>query len=209
MIEHLRGTLLTREPGHVVVECAGVGYGVEIPHSTYTSLPAQGEEVQLFIHFQMREDEISLKGFATERERRLFRILVSVQSVGPKMALGILSTLTADELVAAVASGDIRLLTSIPGVGKRTAERLVVELKEKLRKLEAPTGRVKTEIGADDLEAGFAPGVTRDMRDAAVSALIELGSKPAIAARAVTRAARGLSEEPSVEALVKEGLKLR
>jgi Holliday junction DNA helicase RuvA len=209
MIEHLRGTLITREPGHLVVDCAGVGYGLEVPHSTLQALPQVGSEVRLHVHFQMRESEIALCGFATEEERALFRALVGVQSIGPKMGLAMLSTLSVDDLVHAILDEDVTLLTSISGIGKRTAERLVVELREPLRKMDLRPARRTVAAASEDTEAVPAVGVTREMRDAAVAALVELGTKPAVAARAVTKAAKALTEQPSVEALVKEGLRLR
>lgn len=206
MIEHLRGTLITKEPGHVVVECGGVGYGLEVPHSTFQALPAEGTEARLFVHLQMRESEIALFGFATVQERRLFRIALGVPSIGPKLALVLLSTLTIAELIRAVREGDMALLTSVPGIGKRTAERLIVELREPLARI---AGGLVSELPLAEAEGEPVPGLTREMRDQAVQSLIALGTKPAVAARAVSKAARLLTEPPSVETLVKEGLRQR
>jgi len=208
MIEHLRGNLILKEPGHVVVECAGVGYGLQVPHSTFQVLPDVGAEVALWVHFQMRETEIALCGFATEAERALFRTFIGVQSIGPKLALVLLSTLTPDELIHAVLEQDLTLLTSVPGIGKKTAERIVIELREPLRKI-AKAAKPTASAEADDLEGEPVDGISRDMRDQAVASLIALGTKPAIAARAIQKATRTLTDEPTVETLVKEGLRHR
>jgi Holliday junction DNA helicase RuvA len=207
MIEHLRGTLLLSEPGHVVIECGGVGYGVEVPHSTQRDLPPVGSAVGLFIHTLMRESEITLCGFATPAERSLFLTLIEVQGIGPRMSLALLSALPAEDLVRAILEEDLALLTSLPGIGTKTAKRLVVELREPLRRLGLPVSAAAPT--SEEEEGAFVPGVTREMREAAVAALIGLGAKPAVAVRAVSKAARVLAEEPSVEALVKEGLRHR
>ncbi len=204
MIEHLRGTLITREEGHVVIECGGVGYGLDVSRTTLSQLPAEGAEAQIFVHTQMRESEIALCGFATGTERALFRTLLGVPSIGPKVALVILSTLAPDELAQAVLTEDLPVLTSVSGIGAKTAKRMVVELREAMRKIPLD-GAPMLELE----ESALVPGLTREMRDAAVNALIQLGTKPVVAARAVGRAAKALTEEPSVELLVKEGLKHR
>lgn len=207
MIEHLRGTLIHAEPGHVVVECAGVGYGLAVSEFTQRALPPVGAEVHLFVHTQMRENEISLCGFASADERALFQILIDVQGIGPRMALAILSTLSPDELIHAVLEEDLPILTSVTGIGTKTAKRLVVELREPLRRIRRPAKAASEPV--EDEEGPMVAGVTREMREAAVAALISLGTKPAVAVRAVSRASRTLTEEPSVEALVKEGLRHR
>lgn len=209
MIEILRGLLITRELGHIVVDCAGVGYGLDVPDSTLQVLPQMGSEVQLFVHLQMRENEIALCGFATEVERTLFRALVGVQSIGPKMALAMLSALSVNDLVFAILEDDLALLTTVPGIGKRTAERLVVELREPLRRMGLHPAPREVAEASGNHEAEPTVGVTREMREAAVAALVELGAKPAVAARAVSKAAKALTEKPSVEGLVVEALRLR
>jgi Holliday junction DNA helicase RuvA len=132
MIAHLRGRLLSKQPQQVVVEAAGVGYDVAISVSTYTSLPAEGAEVALHIHTQVREDILALYGFLDRNDKRIFERLITVSGVGPKLAITIQSGLPADRLVAALRAQDHATLTRIPGVGKKLAERLVVELKDKL-----------------------------------------------------------------------------
>jgi holliday junction DNA helicase RuvA len=137
MIAHLRGRLLTKQPQQAIVEAAGVGYDVAISVSTYTSLPAEGAEVALHIHTQVREDTLSLYGFLDRNDKRIFERLITVSGVGPKLAITIQSGLPADRLVAALRAQDHATLTRIPGVGKKLAERLVVELKDKLEDMAA------------------------------------------------------------------------
>lgn len=132
MIAHLRGRLLSKQPQQAIVEAGGVGYDVAISVSTYTSLPAEGAEVALHIHTQVREDTLALYGFGDRNDKRIFERLITVSGVGPKLAITIQSGLPADRLVAALRAQDHATLTRIPGVGKKLAARLVVELKDKL-----------------------------------------------------------------------------
>jgi Holliday junction DNA helicase RuvA len=137
MIAHLRGRLLSKQPQQVIVEAAGVGYDVAISVSTYTSLPAEGAEVSLHIHTQVREDTLALYGFLDRNDKRIFERLITVSGVGPKLAITIQSGLPTDRLVAALRAQDHATLTRIPGVGKKLSERLVVELKDKLEDMAA------------------------------------------------------------------------
>jgi len=132
MIAHLRGRLLHKQPGQAIVEAAGVGYDVTISVPTFTALPAVGSEASLHIHTQVREDLIALFGFLERDEKRLFERLITVTGVGPKLAVTLLSGLSAERTVAAIRAQDHATLTRIPGVGKKLAERLVLELKDKL-----------------------------------------------------------------------------
>ncbi|MHB1537711.1 MAG: Holliday junction branch migration protein RuvA [Solirubrobacteraceae bacterium] len=131
MIALLRGEVALRRPDHVVVLCGGVGYRAAISTETLRHVPAVGAETSLHTHLIVREDALQLHGFHSEQERDLFLMLLSVQAVGPKLALAILSTGTARELAAAIAAGDHKRFTSVPGIGKRTAERVIVELRQK------------------------------------------------------------------------------
>ncbi len=131
MIALVRGAVAARRPDHVVVECQGVGYRLAVSAETLRHVPAAGGEVALHAHLVVRDDALALYGFATEEERELFLLLLGVQSVGPKVALAVLSGGPPRELLAAVAAGDTARLQAVPGVGKRTAERIVVELREK------------------------------------------------------------------------------
>ncbi|MFP5230029.1 MAG: Holliday junction branch migration protein RuvA [Acidobacteriota bacterium] len=135
MIAHLRGRLFSKQPGQAIVDAAGVGYDVTISVPTFTALPGEGAEVSLYIHTHVREDALSLFGFMDRNEKRLFERLITVSGVGPKLAITILSGLNPERTVAAIRAQDHATLTRIPGVGKKLAERLVVELKDKLEDL--------------------------------------------------------------------------
>ena len=173
MIARLAGTLLEKQPDRVVLDVRGVGYLVSISFQTYQELPAADAEATLWIHTHVREDTLALFGFATEKERRLFEMLISVSGVGPKLALTLLSGIPAAELVEALARGDAKRLTSVPGIGRKTADRLALELREKAEKLRAP-GEPSAGIDPEDV----------------VSALVNFGYKKSEADRAVESIAR-------------------
>lgn len=176
MIAQLRGTVIEKHPHQVLVECAGVGYDVSIPVSTYTVLPDVGSEVKLRIYTHVREDALQLFGFATPDEKGLFEKLVSVSGIGPKLALTVLSGVQVQDLKSAIRTGDIQRLTRVPGIGKKTAERLVVELRDKIDALPAAVKGVPA-----------AAGYTEEERDV-VSALVNLGAQAAAAETAVRKA---------------------
>ena len=174
MIAHLRGKLIFKQPGQAILEAAGVGYDVTISVPTFTALPSVGQEAALHIHTQVSEDQIALFGFLDREEKRLFERLITVGGVGPKLAVKMLSGLSAERTVQAIRGQDHAQLTRIPGVGKKLAERLVVELKDKL----------------DDF--AVAPSVARSVAGAAVddvlSALVNLGYQHAAAEKAIEQA---------------------
>ncbi len=176
VIAHLRGRLLRKDPQEAVVDVGGVGYRLTIPLSTFYRLGEAGEEVSLLVHTHVREDVLALFGFLTAGEQGLFERLIAVSGVGPKLAVNILSGIEAPELVEALRTSDVTRLTRIPGVGKKTAERLVLELKDKMEALTAPT------------EAPLAP--RGGPKDDLLSALIHLGYSRPEAERAVDRALR-------------------
>ena len=200
MIATLSGTLTVRDAGRIVVETGGVGYEVLIPLSTYYRLPQIGERVALMIRQVVREDALMLYGFSNVIEKRAFDLLMSVQHVGPKLALAILSVLAPEELVAAIGKGDVERIDAVPGVGPKVAERVVRELRDKVAdlKLEAPStgasnGHIRTAPDGNGKPAGPA--------DEAVSALINLGMKPVEAKRtvdAVIAADAGAAQNPEV-----------
>lgn len=169
MIGWLRGRLLGKQPPHLLLEVQGVGYELEAPMSTFYELPETGAEVTLYTHLVVREDAHVLFGFASEAERRLFRTLIRVNGVGPRLALTILSGVRAEQFLRCVREGDTAALSRLPGIGKKTAERLVVEMRDRLEEagLTAP--------------AAFPGGLSP--REEALSALVALGYKPAEAAR--------------------------
>jgi Holliday junction DNA helicase RuvA len=175
MIAHLRGRLLAKHPNQAVVETGGVGYDVTISVPTFSDLPAMGSEVALHIHTHVREDSIALYGFLRPAEKQLFEKLISVSGIGPKLAITILSGMAADEMAGAIRGNDIARLTRIPGIGRKTAERLVLELRDKLP---AATG-----------EAPAAPAMNA-LEEDVLSALVNLGYQRAAAEKAVTSAAR-------------------
>jgi Holliday junction DNA helicase RuvA len=172
MIAHLRGRLFSKQPQQVIVEAAGVGYDVAISVSTYTSLPAEGAEVALHIHTQVREDTLALYGFLDCNDKRIFERLITVSGVGPKLAITIQSGLPADRLVAALRAQDHATLTRIPGVGKKLAERLVVELKDKLEDMAVAAPAMAAGPAAEDV----------------LSALVNLGYQRPSAQKAIEAA---------------------
>ena len=137
MIVHLQGTLAEKDISRVVVDCGGVGYEAAIPLSTFDRLPAEGADVKLFIHHEVREDAQLLFGFATRAERDVFELITSVSGVGPKLALAVLSGLTVGDLQLAISQGDAKRLAAVKGIGKKTAERIVVDLRGKINPIEA------------------------------------------------------------------------
>jgi Holliday junction DNA helicase RuvA len=176
VIAHLRGRVLRKEPQEVVVDVSGVGYRVTIPVSTFYRLGDEGSEVSLLTHTHVREDALALFGFVTAGEQDLFEKLISVAGVGPKLAINVLSGIEAPDLVAALKASDVARLTRIPGVGKKTAERLVLELKDKMPAL----------LHAPEAAAAAAPSASP--REDLVSALVHLGYSRPEAERGVDRA---------------------
>lgn len=174
MIAHLRGRLLSKQPQQAIVEAAGVGYDVAISVSTYTALPAEGVEIALHIHTQVREDTLALYGFLDRNDKRIFEKLITVSGVGPKLAITIQSGLPAERLVAALRAQDHATLTRIPGVGKKLAERLVVELKDKLEDMAAAAPAVSAAGPAaeDVLSALINLGYQRPSAQKAIEAAV-------------------------------------
>ena len=200
MIASLTGSLAVRDAGRIVVETGGVGYEVLIPLSTYYRLPQLGDRVALEIRQVVREDALTLYGFSSAIEKRAFDLLMSVQHVGPKLALAILSVLAPEELVAAIGKGDVDRIDAVPGVGPKVAERVVRELRDKVADLKmaapsttGPGGYLRPAPDGNGRPAGPA--------DEAVSALVNLGMKPVEAKRtvdAVVAADAGAAENPEV-----------
>ena len=167
MIAHLRGKLAQKDPARVIVDVNGVGYEVFVPLTTFSALPDTGSEVSIDIHTHVREDLIALYGFSTRRERTIFEKLMTISGIGPKLAVTILSGGSVEDLVTAIKRGDLARLTAIPGVGKKTAERIVLELKDKLQEFaEAPA---RSPVEADVLSALENLGYNRAVAEAALS----------------------------------------
>jgi Holliday junction DNA helicase RuvA len=173
MIAHLRGRLFSKQPGQAIVEAGGVGYDVVISIPTFTALPAEGSEVSLYIHTQVREDLLALYGFLDLREKRLFERLITVTGVGPKLAVTILSGLNPERTVTAIRAQDHATLTHIPGVGKKLAERLVVELKDKLEDMAAPAVVSAGPAAEDVLSALTNLGYQRPASQKAIETAVE------------------------------------
>jgi Holliday junction DNA helicase RuvA len=178
MIGYLQGTLLRADPERLLLDVHGVGYEVNVPLSTWYEIEKRRDEpVRLFIHTHLREDGIALFGFWTEREKALFERLIGVNGIGPRLARVILSGMAPDDLLGAIARGDLGRLATIPGVGKKTAERMVLELREKMRELAA---------GLPEEAAAAAVPADQDV----VSALVNLGYKASLAERVVAEVRR-------------------
>ena len=175
MIGLLRGRILVKQPPQLLLDVNGVGYEVQAPMSTFYALPANDEPVTLYTHMMVRDDAHTLFGFFLQSDRELFRTLLKVNGVGGKMALAILSGMSSDEFAMSIHAGDVAGLTRLPGVGKKTAERLVMEMRDKLESPGADAGQVKA--------AGFVPAASPDSD--AVSALIALGYRPNDASKMV------------------------
>jgi Holliday junction DNA helicase RuvA len=179
MIGHLRGTLLTKAPNQAVVECAGVGYEVAISVATFSALPEAGAEARLYIYTRVAEDALALYGFAEPSEKKLFEKLLTISGIGPKLAITVLSGIDAGRLVTAIRGGDHAALVRIPGIGKKTAERVVLELKDKLDDLagsQAEDGRPRVShgaVGEDVLSALVNLGYARPVAQKALEAATE------------------------------------
>lgn len=195
MIAHLTGKLLEKQANHAIVDVAGVGYEVTIPLSTFYELGEAGADVSLRVHTHVREDAIQLFGFKSARERDLFMRLISVQGVGPKLAITMLSGMSADEMVLAIRKEDLARLTGIPGVGRKTAERLVVELRDKV-----------SDLGGESKTMGESLP-TDSVFDDALSALINLGYQRPAAEKALNAAAKE-GTEITVQKLLRRALQI-
>ncbi len=198
MIAQIKGRLTVKTTESVVIDVGGVGYEAFIPLSTFYGLPDVGSEVSLFVHTVLREDAIQLFGFSTAGEKSLFRLLIGVSGIGPKVARNILSGIGPEDLAVAIANSDRARLSTIPGIGAKSAERLILELKDKVATLERPeeAGRQAASNGAQG-----------SLSDDVLSALDNLGYKNAQAAEAVKKAVAALGEGSGFEELFKESLK--
>jgi Holliday junction DNA helicase RuvA len=198
MIARLSGTLIDKRPGAVVIDVGGVGYEVTIPLPTFRGLGEAGTEIELHVHTHVREDTLALFGFATRREKDLFVILLGVNGVGPKTAVAMMSGLGAEDLVDAVRRRDVRRLSSVPGIGRKTAERIVLEVADRMVSLERAPG----DVGPAGMTGG-------GLRDDLVSALVNLGYNARAAATAAGRALddAGQAPPPEFETVLRRALK--
>jgi Holliday junction DNA helicase RuvA len=194
MIAYLRGTLLEKKPSRLIVDVGGVGYDVQVPLSTFYVLGEPGGQVSLRIYTQVREDVLALYGFATPLEQDLFERLIGTSGIGPKLALAVLSGIEPVELIKAIRLQDVARLTAIPGVGKKTAERIGLELKDRLPVVAGPGQEPIEEAPADQLRADL------------LSALLNLGYPRAVAERAIEKTLTG-PEDPGFEQALREVLR--
>jgi len=201
MIAHLSGTLLSKQANSVILDVSGVGYEVNIPLSTFYDLEDLGSMVQLRIYTHVREDAIQLFGFKTARERELFLKLISVTGIGPKLGITLLSGMSADEMIASIRTNNLARLTLIPGVGRKTAERLIMELREKVAELSS--AQLEEELGA---KPEAAEPTEDTVRADALSALTNLGYQRSAAEKAID-AALGEGGDVTVESILRRGLK--
>ena len=204
MIGRIRGILIEKSPAQALVECAGLGYEVDIPYTTFFNLPETGDELVLHTHFVVREDAQSLYGFSSQLDRDLFRLLIKVNGVGPKLAAGILSGLDANQFIRCVEARDANALVKLPGVGKKTAERLLIEMTDRIGQLEGqftPASPNAT-VTSDSANASIAAG--HDPREEAEAALIALGYKPQEASKAISKVAE---ESMSSQELIRLALR--
>lgn len=195
MIALLTGKIAHKSPEYIILDVNGVGYRVQIPFSTYYELPEGGAQVSLNIYTHVKEDAISLYGFRTAEEKDFFQLLISVSGIGPKLAKDILSNIQVHELASAITGGNLARLSAVPGIGKKTAERLVLELKDKVRKLEFAAA-------AGEGEPAVLPsGIEEDV----ASALVNLGYKEAVVKK--TLAEMRIPADASMELVLKQALK--
>lgn len=197
MIAFLTGRLAFKAPTHLTLDVQGVGYEVHIPLSTYYALPNLDEVTALNIHTHLREDAIQLFGFLSHSEKELFLLLTTVSGIGPKLALSALSSLPVTELVRAVQAEDIDKLSTVPGIGKKSASRIALELKDKVGKIQSATVQVSASEG---------PGLDGPFEDA-LSALVNLGYRPQDAKEALRRVTKGTTGPVVLKNLIREGLK--
>ena len=199
MIAHVKGKIIHKSPESVIIDIAGVGYEVYIPLSTYYKLPETEEYVSLNTYTHIREDAMQLYGFFTRREKEIFQLLIGVSGVGPRLARNILSGIPADDLVSAVSSGDIARLKAIPGIGGKTAERLIVELRDKMAAI------VRSHVG--EVAASGVADKRDDISKDVLSALVNLGYKGNLAEKAIEKA-KQINTDATFEILLKESLKV-
>ncbi|MBW0298185.1 Holliday junction branch migration protein RuvA [Shewanella xiamenensis] len=205
MIGRLRGVLIEKQAPEVLIDVNGVGYELQMPLTSFYELPELNQPTTVYTHFVVREDAQLLYGFITKQERSLFRLLIKANGVGPKLALTILSGMTASEFVGCVERDDIVTLVKLPGVGKKTAERLLVEMRDKLKSLmEASEGSEREFV----LQSNYSPApMVNSAEEDAISALISLGYKPPQASKAVSAAFKeGMDSETLIKAALKSML---
>jgi len=199
MIARISGTLVQKSASQIVVDAGGVGYGISIPLTTFYELPEKGQPVAVHVHTHVKQDSIALFGFFTEREKSLFELMIGVTGIGPKVALSILSGISAADFITSVSQENLARLVTIPGVGKKTAERIVLELKDKMRKIaqDLPEGRdAVMPAKPDDL-----------LREDALSALVNLGYRTNAVKEVLDKLLKELPPDATIDVLLKKALR--
>jgi len=197
VIGYIEGKLSVKTPTFVVIDVGGVGYEIHISLTTYNQIGKAGEKLKILTYLYVKEDKLDLYGFATEDEKGFFKTLVSISGIGPSMAIGILSAIKIDRFKAAIVNEDVGILTTIPGIGKKTAQRIIIELKDKIGVL---TDKEKSYLIGKDPEE-------RSVINDSISALVSLGYSRAIAQRSVDRVLAETKEEIKIEELIRKSLK--
>ncbi len=198
MIDYIRGKLTDKELTHVSIETAGVGYSVSIPLSTYEKLPETGKDALIYIHYYVREDDVKLYGFASKDDREIFRHLITVNSVGPKVAMGIMSGISIENLVMYVNAGDTAGLKKVPGVGLKTAERIIIELKGKLGSYaSSATPLVRSKVP-----------IAKGRKEEAYAAMLSLGYNDKQVAKAIDRVSLEIGGDAQIEEWIRTALKI-
>ena len=200
MIARIQGTLVCKTASYTIIDAHGLGYRIFVPLTTFYELPEIGQTVVLNVHTHVKQDAIHLFGFYTSEERDLFQVMISVTGIGPKLAMNIMSGIAAGELVKAVSAGDLGRLVSIPGVGKKMAERLILELRDKVRKL----GEMDARFTGEKAEAADRSQIFDD----ALSALINLGYKEQMVKKVLDKIDQESQEIPTLDILLKNALKI-
>jgi len=198
MIDYIRGKLTDKELTHVSIETAGVGYSVSIPLSTYEKLPEPGKDALIYIHYYVREDDVKLYGFASKADREIFRHLITVNSVGPKVAMGIMSGISIENLVMYVNAGDTAGLKKVPGVGLKTAERIIIELKGKL-------GAYASSATPPTRSKG---STVHGRKEEAYAAMLSLGYNDKQVAKAIDRVSLEIGQDAQIEEWIRMALKI-
>ncbi len=199
MIARITGVLVSKDAARAVIDVGGVGYSIHIPLTTFYELPGEGETVVLYTHTHVRQDDMALFGFLREKDRDLFRIVISVSGFGPRLALGVLSGISSENLCVAIREGDVKKLLNVPGVGRKMAERLIFEMKEKI-------GKISFGDGVDGLRREEEAGEV--IRREALSALVNLGYRAAVAEKAIDKACQDSDSAVSLDLLLKKTLRI-
>ena len=200
MIARIVGTLIYKSFDHVIVDAYGIGYRIFVPLTTFYELPEAGQPVTLTIHTHVKQDAISLFGFNSSEDKKIFQLMIAVTGIGPRLAMNILSGISADELIRAVSQGNLSRLVSIPGVGKKMGERMILELKDKVAPISSEE-MVSTEVSEDMKQHEL-------VKEDALSALVNLGYKRVLAKEILEKVVNGTTEPITIDIVLKESLRI-